>query len=191
MKSGLLGVPVLALFAWAAAAPAASRAAEVRPVLVAGYDTGGDEIQGVTFTSGKNDSIRANEGFYLGGGVSVLNDAGNIEFQGTLSVKYQGISADNGHITWIRYPLDALIFYRAERFRVGGGMTYVMHPQLEGSGVASSINTTPDNTIGLLLQADYMLGKVGIGLRFTGLDYKMNGSTLKASGAGLSFSVAF
>jgi len=78
MKFAIGAVLVLAVMV----APAASRAAEVRPVLVAGYDTGGDDVEAVTFNSGQNDSIKANEGLYLGGGVSVLNDAGNLEFLG-------------------------------------------------------------------------------------------------------------
>ena len=52
---------VLALIA--CCAPAVSLAADVRPVFVAGYDTGGDKLVTVTFTNGDTQSIRANEGF--------------------------------------------------------------------------------------------------------------------------------
>lgn len=186
IKSAAVGT-LLAL----AAAPAASPAAEVRPAFVAGYDTGGDKIVNVTFTSGKTDSIRANEGLYAGGGVSVLNDSKDIEFLGTLSVKYQGLHADNGDVTWIRYPLDALLFYRMQSFRLGGGLTYVINPRLKGSGAASNINVTLDDAAGVVLQADYLMGRVNLGLRATLIDYKAGGSTIKGSGLGVSFGFTF
>lgn len=186
-------MPALALLALVvlAAAPAAAHAAAVRPAVVAGYDTGGDEIVAVNFTSGETDSIRANEGLYLGGGVSVLNDAGNLEFLGTLSVKYQAIHASNGDVTWIRFPLEALLFYRVRSFRLGGGPTYVMRPRLKGTGDASGIDTAFDNALGAVLQGDYLLGRVALGLRYTILDYKAGGNTVRSNGVGVSFGFAF
>ena len=186
-------MPGLAFFALAAlaAAAATAQAAEVRPAFVAGYDTGGDEVVVVTFSSGKTDSIKANEGLYLGGGVSVINDAGNLEFLGTLAFKYQGIHASNGDLTWTRFPLDALIFYRLQSFRFGGGLTYVIHPRLKGSGEVSYIDTTFDNAAGVVLQGDYLMGRVGLGLRYTLLDYKVGGITVKSNGLGASFGFTF
>jgi hypothetical protein len=178
--------------AWALAALAtASHAAEVRPVVVAGYDAGGASVISLTYTNGNTDSIRANEGLYAGAGVSVLNGAGNIEFLGTLSVKYMALHADNGDITWLRYPLDALLFYRVPGFRVGGGLTYVIAPRLKGSGEASSIDMKFDDAAGVVLQADYLLERVSLGLRYTILDYKSGGNTIKGSGVGVSFGFTF
>jgi hypothetical protein len=169
----------------------ASHAAGVRPVVVAGYDAGGDRVASMTFTTGKSDSIRANEGLYLGGGVSVLNAAGNIELLTTLSVKYQGLHADNGDITWTRFPIDALLFYRWPSFRLGGGLTYVVDPRIGGSGVSSNVDATLDNAAGALLQGDYLIDGFALGLRATLLDYKVGGSTVKASGVGVSFGFTF
>ncbi len=174
-----------------AAAPETSRAAEVRPVLVGGYDTGGAKIAEVPFTSGATDSITANEGLYVGAGVSVLNDDRNIEFLGAVNVKYVGIHASNGNVEWTRVPVDALVFYRMESFRIGAGVTYVISPRLTGSGLASNINASPDNALGGLVQADYLLGKVALGLRYTFLEYKTGGSTSKSDGVGISFGFTF
>ena len=145
----------------------------------------------MTYTTGKSDSIGANEGLYAGGGVSVRNDAGNIELLATLSVKYQRLHADNGEINWTRYPLDALLFYRWPSFRLGGGLTYVMDPRVKGSGAASNVDTSFDNATGMLLQGDYLLDGFALGLRATLLDYKFAGSTVKASGLGVSFGFTF
>lgn len=191
MANKRIGCAAVWAVAALAGAPAASHAAEVRPAFTAGYDTGGDKIVNVTFTSGKTDSIRANEGLYAGGGVSVLNDSKDIEFLGTLAVKYQALHADNGDVTWIRYPLDALLFYRMQSFRLGGGLTYVINPRLKGSGAASNIDVTLDDALGVVLQADYLMGKVNLGLRATLLDYKVGGSTVKGSGLGVSFGFTF
>lgn len=180
-----------AFFALIALAAASSHAAEVRPVVVAGYDAGGDRIVNLTFTNGKGDSIRANEGLYAGGGLSVLNNARNVEFQGTLSVKYQGLHADNGNVSWTEFPLDVLVFYRRPSFRLGGGMTYVMNPRAKGSDAASNVDMTFDNALGAVLQGDYLVEQVSLGLRYTLIDYKFGGSTVKGSGVGVSFGFAF
>jgi hypothetical protein len=186
IKHGLILV-----LAGSAAIAAVSQAAEVRPVFVAGYDTGGDKIVNAQFTNGASDSIQANEGLYVGGGISVLNEDKNIEFQGTASYKYASIHADNGDITWTSIPLDALLFYRMRSFRVGGGLTFVMSPKLKGSGVAGGLNTNVDNAVGVILQADYLLGKVAIGLRGTFVDYKAGGVTAKGNGVGVTFGITF
>jgi len=52
-------LPALALVV-AAAVPAASHAVEVRPMLKAGYDFGGDTLVTVVFTDGSTKSINAN-----------------------------------------------------------------------------------------------------------------------------------
>ena len=180
---------VLALIA--CCAPAVSLAADVRPVFVAGYDTGGDKLVTVTFTNGDTQSIRANEGLYAGGGMSVLNDDKNIAFLATVNIKYAAVHADNGDITWTRVPIDALLFYRAQSFRLGGGLTFQLSPKLKGSGQASNINVNVDNAVGLLVQADYLLGKVNIGLRGTFVDFKANGVTASGNGVGVTFGITF
>lgn len=176
---------------FATAVPAVSHAADVRPVLVAGYDTGGDKIVSVTFTNGETDSLRANEGLYVGGGISVINDDKNIEFLGTVNYKFASLHASNGDIDWTRIPLDALLFYRMQSFRVGAGLTYVMSPRLSGSGVAGGVNTKVDDALGFLIQADYLLGKVAIGVRGTFVSYKSGGSTANGNGVGVTFGFTF
>src|SRR5262249_6654905 len=156
-----------------------------------GVDPGGAKLGSVTFPSGESDSIRANDGLYLGGGISVLNEDKNIEFLGTVSYKFASIHASNGDIDWTRVPLDALLFYRMQSFRVGAGLTYVMSPKISGSGVAGGLNVKVDDALGFLVQADYLIGKVNIGLRGTFVDYKAGGQTAKGSGVGVTFGITF
>jgi hypothetical protein len=187
------GVRIVSLFALAAlaAVPAVSSAAEVKPAAVFGYDVGGDKLVTVTFANGDTRSIRANQGFYFGGGVDVLNDDKNIEFLGTINYKFAAVHADNGDITWTRIPIDALLFYRMQSFRVGGGLTFQLSPKLKGSGAAGSLNVNVDDAVGLLLQADYLLGRVAIGARATFVDFKSGGATAKGNGLGITFGFTF
>jgi len=183
--------PALPALAALAAAPALADAADARFAIVAGYDAGGDKIVNINYSNGKTDSIRANEGLRLGAGVSLLNEAGNVEFLGTASVKYLYLHADNANLTWMSFPLDALVFYRRQSFRLGGGLTYAMNPQILGSGAAASVEMKLDNELGAVLQGDYLVGPISLGLRYTMLEYKLSGSTVKSNGLGISFGFTF
>jgi hypothetical protein len=190
-------------FALAAAAPVASHAVDVRPLLKLGYDSGGDTLVSATLTSSSGgtttESIKANEGFYIGAGASILFST-EIEAEVSLSYKFESITATNGDIDFTRMPLDALVFYRfPQQFRVGGGLTYHLNPKLSGSGVAGGLNVGFDDALGLVLQAEYLLPprspktpKMTIGARFTMLDYKASGGgTAKSNGVGITFSIGF
>jgi hypothetical protein len=181
-----------ALFFSVAVFPAASRAVEVKPLFKAGIDFGGDTIAQVTFTDGSTDSIKANDGFYIGGGALIGTGIENVEVELSLAYKYSSINASNGDITWTRFPAEALVFYRFPNFRVGGGPTYHLSPKLEGSGVVGGLNVSVDNALGVVLQADYLLTRtITLGGRYTLLDYKANGASARSDGVGISFGISF
>ncbi len=173
-------LPALILVA-AAVIPAASHAVDVRPTLKAGFDFGGDTLVTVVFTDGSTKSINANEGLYFGGGVSILSDSKDIETEVSLSYKFTGINASNGSVDWTRFPLEVLVFYRLPQFRVGGGLTYHLSPKLSGSGPAGNINTKFDDSAGFVLQADYLLQKITVRLRYTSLEYNWEAAQSRAT----------
>jgi len=184
-------VPAMALML-AAAVPAASLAADVRPVAKLGFDFGGDNLVTAQFSNGSSESIKANELLYLGGGASIITDSKDIEVEVTLSYKFKNISATNGDIKWTRFPLEALVFYRMPKFRLGGGLTYHLGPKLSGSGIASNINGNFDDSLGLVLQADYLITqKASVGARYTSLKYKIGGTSVDASGVGITAGYRF
>jgi hypothetical protein len=188
MLKAVLGLVLMVV----AAVPVASLAADVRPVFKAGYDTGGDTIVTAVFTNGSTKSIKANEGIYIGGGASILLDSKDIEIEMTASYKYQSITAGNGDITWTRIPLEGLVFYRAPKFRVGGGLTYHLSPKLSGSGVAGGLNVNVDDALGVVLQGDWLITqKISVGLRYTNLSYKANGVKANSDGVGVTFGMRF
>jgi hypothetical protein len=188
MLKAVLGLVLMV----AAAVPVASLAADVRPVVRIGFDFGGDKLAGATFTNGSSDTIKAGELLYLGGGLSVITDSKDIEVEVTLSYKNDSINASNGKIDWTRYPLDALVFYRMTKFRVGGGLTYHIGPKLSGSGVASNVNGNFDDSLGFLLEGDYLVTqKVNVGLRYTNIKYKTGGASIDGSSVGITAGYRF
>jgi hypothetical protein len=172
-----------------------AQAGDVRPIVKAGIDTGGDTIVTAVFTNGDTKRVRANEGVFLGGGASWVNDAKDIEVEVAATYKIALIDADNGDIDWTRVPLDALVFYRTHNFRVGGGLTYHINPKIDGSGDVRNLNIDFKDALGLILQADWRITqKINLGLRYTNLEYKAEApasGTAKSNGVGLAFSMRF
>ena len=180
------------------AGAAASQAAELRPMVKVGFDFGGETLATVRYDDGTTRTIKSNDGLFFGGGVSILNEAKDIETEIAMTYKIARITAANGDLEWTRVPLDVLVFYRAPRIRVGGGVTYHMNPEVTGSGVARNVNLQFDNAFGLILQADWLIMDrktltMALGLRYTNIEYKLKGSseTPNTSGLGLTYSVSF
>src|SRR5262249_14737295 len=132
---------------------------------------------------------------YLGGGVAVINSARDWEFDLTLAYKFKMIDASNGDVTFSRWPLEALAFYRFQKARIGGGLTYHFSPKLEGNGVASNLDLMLKDALGGVLQADWRISEnVAAGVRYTFLEYEAKApftGTAKADGVGLTFSWNF
>jgi len=195
MKGARLAA-VVSIAAMLLGTASAAHATDVRPMIKAAADFGGDTLVTVVFTDGSRESIKANELLSLGAGVSIVNQAGDIEAEVSLSYKFALISASNGDVTFSRWPIDALVFYRLPELRLGGGLTYHINPKLSGSGVASGLDASFDDALGLLLQADYRVTpKINLGIRYTSLDYKLHvggaTATARSNGVGVVFSASF
>src|SRR5262245_49993163 len=179
----------------AATFPLGLFAAEIRPMIKVGIDTGGDVLVTHVFPDGEVETIDANQGFYVGGGVSILNAAKTLELEVSLTYKYNTAYGNYGQIDWTRWPLDALVFYRWSRVRVGGGLTYHLGPELKGGGDAAGFKVKFDNALGFVLQADYRITDyLTAGVRYTAIEYETSASpttTTKSSGIGLTVGFTF
>ena len=179
----------------ALASPWAVQAAEIRPLFNAGFDFGGDTMVTAVFVDGSSETIKANEGVYLGGGAAIITDARDWEFHVTLGYKFTMIDATNGDVEWTRFPLEALAFYRFQKVRLGGGLTYHLSPKLEGSGVVGGLNVTFKDAAGAVLQADWLVtDALALGLRYTAIEYDAKGAftgSARANGLGVTFSWRF
>jgi outer membrane protein with beta-barrel domain len=173
----------------------ASRAAEIHPMIKVGIDTGGDTLITLLFSDGSTETIKANQGFYVGGGVSIVNASRDLELEVSLSFKYTSAYGTKGEIDWTRYPLDALVFYRWTRMRLGGGLTYHLNPRLKGSGDVGGLNVMFDNAPGLALQADYRItDQFTAGVRYTAVEYETSSNpatATKSSGLGITLGMSF
>jgi hypothetical protein len=192
MKLGSLRALALVL---AASTPVAANAAEIRPMVKVGIDTGGDALLTHVFPDGEAETIKGNQGFYAGAGVSVTNFYRDLELEISLSFKYTTAYGNNGEIDWTRYPLDALVFYRWTKWRAGGGLTYHVGPKLKGDGDAAGVSIKFENALGFVLQADYRItDQFTAGVRYTAIDYETSASpavTTKSSGIGITLGMTF
>lgn len=195
MKQRRAGASLRALAAGTlGAAVTATQAVEVGTMIKGGYDAGGDSVVRADFTDGSTRSIKANQGFYSGGGVSILNDDETLEAELSLSYKVTILSASNGKASFTRLPLDALAFYRWPKLRVGGGLTYHIHPSIDGSGSLSEASRSFDNAAGFVLQGDYLFTrKLSVGVRYANIEYKQRNpsASFRGDGAGVAIGYRF
>lgn len=174
------------------AAPA--QAVEVRGIAKFGFDFGGDTLVTAVYTSGTTSKIKANEGLYLGGGVSLLTSGKSMSFDLTAAWKFTSIDAANQSFDFTRFPLEALAFYNFSGdhgVRLGGGLAYQLSPKFKASGSLANGTVTFDNALGYVVQLDYLAkthpksrGGISWGLRYTATDYEVNGIQ-NATGNGL------
>jgi hypothetical protein len=197
LSKSLLAVSLSA----ALAAPTLAHAVDVQGILRSGLDFGGEKIVTVPTTDG-NKSLNSNQGLYLGGGVAILDEDRNFELDVTLAFKFALIHGTDFDVTWTRLPLDVLAFYRFEHVRLGGGLTYVINPRVEGSEAASTVDTKFKNALGGVVQVDWLITRnIATGLRYTFVKYEVESAAnpafvpangrAKANGVGVTFSWNF
>lgn len=182
----------LIVFAVSLAASGAASASELRALVKAGYDFGGDTLQNVQFQDGTTESIKANDGFYVGGGIAFIPGNTNFETQLTLAWKYTGVTASNGDISFTRFPVEALAFYNWDYFRVGGGLTYHLNPKLKRTGAVTGGSVDFSSRVGAVAQVDYRITEnVAVGLRYTAITYTSSGRDIRGDGFGVAISGTF
>ena len=129
-------------------------------------------------------------------GCHFLNEAKFFEVEATISYKVNMVNATNGDVTWSRFPLDVVAFYRVSRARIGGGLMYHMSTDLSGGGVAGNIDAEFWNALGFVLQGDYLFSGSSsgsgafLGLRFTSLKYKEKSTGVSVDGNGNGVGIA-
>ena len=152
-------------------------------LLQAGLHFGGDDLLNVRFTNGDTEKLKAGELISLSAGVA-LGLSEKLETRLLFGIKLDAVDADNGDASFTRLPLDALLMYRlGERVSLGGGATYHLDPTLEYDGPSTSFDVNYDDALGLVLQAEYDFeGQGYMALKFTSIDYEVDGISGDASG---------
>ena len=156
-------------------------------LIEAGIHTGGDEITLVNQSNAIIESTEAGSKYTLNiGGTKAFSD--NIEAQFSLGIKSDASYGADQEASWVRYPVNAMVFYRTSKLRLGLGATVHLFPEFKVSGTAQSASTKYDDALGALFEIDYRLDSVfHIGLRYTDITYvsQTNGQRFDGSSVGL------
>ncbi len=169
-------------------APTAS--AELSPIMSLGLHVGGDKLAEVNFTDGSTESLTAGGGLSLAAGVLFhTGESTGPETQLTIGWQDDSSTASNGDLTFDRFPLEIIQFYRMDQLRGGLGLTYHMKPSIEGTGFASQENVDFDNAIGVVFEVDYMLANSNmyLGGRYTNIKYTTSIGSGSDDGSNIAF----
>jgi len=170
--AGVVALPLLALLNTAHAQESPAHPAQTHMVGTMGVTYGGDKLATVHYTNGDDTDIHA--GGLLLFGLGVDHQFGNQwELQATLNYLFDTANAKNGDVTFSRWPLDVLGFYRNGSHRFGGGVTYHMNPKFDADfpGVKDKVDF--DDALGAVLEYDYFFtDNFSVGVRGTLINYK-------------------
>ena len=167
------------------ASQVAAHQKQLHYVLGVGLTSGGDKLATAFYTDGSSDSISAGSGLMFYAGLDYrMNDAASI--QGTLGYHFDSTkAAKNGEITFSRIPLEFLAYYHVrDTIRLGGGTRMVFSPRVKGSGLANNINDSFPNTVGLVIEGEYLVTPtLGIKVRHVSEKYKPRNSPTSVDGS--------
>lgn len=150
-------------------APVISRA---DTIIEAGIHFGGDEMLTTPYTDGRQGSMAAGEMLSFAFG-PLFNMSESWKFQTTIGVKTDAEYATDVEVSWVRYPLNAILFYETKKTRFGIGATYHMSPSVKGSGVAENIQQEYDDALGYIVEFNYRRHAGFLwGIRLTFIDYE-------------------
>lgn len=179
------------------AASTSVSAAEIGGVLYMNLDHGGE-----TLVSTSEGNIKSGGLVHLAGGLAIHGYGnGSFETQLTAGMKADSVSASNGTVSFYRWPIELMQFYKHGMFRVGAGLTYHVNPELD-CDVDYECNWTVefDNALGYVGQADFVLPmsspwvrELTLGARFTFIEYeeKTFGEKIDGDSIGVSLGIAF
>ena len=141
-------------------------------IIEAGFHLGGDELLQEPYSNGEKGSLKAGNMFSFDLG-PLKQFSEQFEAQFTFGIKSDVIYSGEIEVSWIRYPFNAIFFYRGEEYRLGLGATYHYSPKVKGQDFASNVSQTYKNAFGALLEVDFDI-KPGFmwGLRYTLIDYE-------------------
>lgn len=180
----------------------------LQPIIQLGYDWGGTTLATVNHPATYYDradvnKIRSGQGVDLEVGAVLSNPHSNMEFQFLIGYKFDHDSADNGSVTWDVIPFTALAMFKSQRWKIGGGVTYHLNPEIDGSfsgyedgkPYTDDIHDQYESQFGGVAQIQYMAtNALAIGVKGTFIEYKLKEDpTIKAKGntIGLNFSYTF
>ncbi len=161
----------------------------------AGLHFGGDTIVTVNTAGGGSDSLKAGE--ELSVAVGIVSQPDEL-FEGVLTfgMKKEVVYPDGGAITFTRFPLNGLILYKLDKWRIGGGLTYHFNPLYKLDSETQQETRAFRDALGMLVDVRYfVLDKVYIAGRYTSIKYEMEndpaGRSYSGNSLGMLLAVQF
>jgi hypothetical protein len=202
MRIGLVSFRVLALVVAGTLTMASSGNAQgrLRGNMRLGAEFGGERVLQFTYEDGSTPDVTSGGGLLIsaGGAFQAFKSGGHeMDAQINLGWKYRTIpKATNQEATWSRFPLEALVFYRAPfGLRVGGGAAVHLGNVLEASGAVLNSRVAFKNKPGFVLQTEYgMRNNLAVDVRYTLMTYEVESGgsgTVNANSFGAGFSYFF
>ena len=186
----------LAVLSLAAAANAQS---PVRGVFRVGLENGGEKVLQFEYSDGTTPDVPAGGGLLITGGLagSMFERGGHaLDAQVSAGLKYRTIPpATNQDVTWLRFPVEGMLFYRTPvGLRFGAGAAVHLHNVMAASGAVVNDRVSFRNKPGMLLQTEYVRRNWAFDLRYTAMTYEVeSGGTgdvgASSFGVGASFFV--
>ena len=152
-----------------------------------GVHFGGGELIYEPFSNGQRKTMKAGELFSFSVG-RLFQLSNSWETQLTFGVKSDAKYDQDIKVSWVRYPINALMFYRMSTTRVGFGATYHVAPKLKGYGLAGNIIEKYENAVGGLLELDFIRSERFLwGMRLTLIQYESRKDQHTVDGNSLGF----
>jgi hypothetical protein len=169
----------------------------VRPFVSLGVLGGGDKLSSVDVRIGNTtttESVRAGGSVDVRGGVEFTFDP---QWSLQLSAGYvtDGVRAENGKVTFVAYPVEALGHFKVHpAWRIGAGLRAPLSAKYDEGGVAGNTDIGFSAKVAPVIEVEWLvIPSVGIKLRGMHETYKVKGSSVKVDGnsVGLSGSYYF
>lgn len=177
------------------AEPLTTQQSDTKIGLVLGFAVGGDTLVNVSFDDGSSESVTAGGGVLFGASIEKnlnLDTAYPMFAEFAFNYQTDSVDAENGSVSFTRFPIDALLSTKIDKFALGAGLTYHLSPTLESDGFLN-VDVNYDDAIGTILNATYHMTNDGVhgilwGLRFTQIDYQGAG-LYQQNGSNVTFTM--
>ncbi len=157
-----------------------------------GYGFGGETLA----ETDNNEELETASGLLFGGFVQIPLTQNNVQpvfAKLGLSYMRDSIDAEDGDASFDKFPIDALVMTQINNVKVGAGLTYHLNPtyKIDASGFNEEFEF--DNALGFIVEGDLTLpnSNVEFGLRYTHIDYEINGFEVDGNGFALTMGSTF
>jgi hypothetical protein len=201
MRIALVSLRVLATIVLGSVTMTSSGEAQgkLRGTVRMGADFGGERVLQFTYSDGSTPEMTAGGGLVLSaGGALQAFKAGAHEVDAQINVgwKYKTIPpASNQEASWNRFPVEALLLYRAPiGLRMGAGAAVHLGNVLEASGATLNDRVEFKNKPGFVLHTEYVRRNFAFDVRYTLMQYEVESGgtgTVDANSFGAGFSIFF